>query len=65
MLVILTIKCSVDTGDLPIEDDENYPDGAKIWLVLDDDFNGSIMTGWNPEEYLFEGEFITYEDTND
>lgn len=29
-------------------------DGAKIWLVLDDDFDGTQMTGWNPTEYLFE-----------
>jgi len=31
-------------------------DGAKIWLVLADDFDeaGGTMVGWNPTEYLFE-----------
>ncbi len=51
---------SVDTGDFPIEGDEN--EGAKIWLVLSDDVDcgTKIMTGWNPTEYLFEGELITF-----
>lgn len=59
------IKASVDTGDLPIEDDEN--DGAKIWLVLsaDVDCNAQKMVGWNPAEYLFEYELITFDDKSD
>ena len=48
---------SVSTGNLPAEDDEN--EGAKIWLVLSTDVN-SEMTGWNPTEYLFEYDLITF-----
>lgn len=64
------IMGSVDTGDLPKEDDGNYPDGAKIWLVLTSDaqcpsenVSGS-MTGWNPTEYLFESDLVTFDDLN-
>jgi len=61
------IKANVDTGDIPTEADENYPDGAKIWLVLssDVDCEGQSMVGWNPTEYLFEQELITFDDTDD
>ena len=37
--------------------------GAKIWLVLNDDIVGGSMSGWNPTEYLFEYDLITYDDT--
>jgi len=55
-----------DTGDLPAVNDDNYPEGAKIWLVLtgDVDCEGNEMTGWNPEEYLFENNLITFDDTD-
>lgn len=58
------IMTSVDTGDLPIPSDEN--DGAKIWLVLteDVDCNDQKMTGWTPNEYLFECQLITFEETD-
>jgi len=52
---------SVDTGDLPIAADTNA--GAKIWLVLSSDYDGSEMTAWNPTEYLFEINLIEYNDT--
>jgi len=60
------IKESVNTGDLPAEDDKNYPDGAKTWLVLSDDVDceNAQMTGWNPTEYLFEYDLITFDDTD-
>lgn len=66
------IMGSVDTGDLPSEEyDTNYPDGAKIWLVLTSDVEcpsedtlGS-MVGWNPTEYLFENNLITFDDLNE
>ncbi len=40
-----------------------WPDGvtgAKIWLVLADDFDETrgVMVGWNPEEYLFEAALV-------
>jgi hypothetical protein len=66
------IKDGVATGDLPaaydINNDANpdhepgAPHGAKIWLVLSDDVNcdEASMFGWNPGEYLFEYDLITY-----
>jgi len=58
------IMGSVETGDLPMADDEN--EGAKIWLVLSDDVDcGNKMTGWNPTEYLFEYDLIAFDDTDD
>ncbi|GAI83933.1 unnamed protein product, partial [marine sediment metagenome] len=40
---------------------------AKIWLVLTDDVDceGNEMFGWNPTEYLFEGDVINFTDTDD
>jgi hypothetical protein len=59
------IKNAVDTGDLPADYDEN--DGAKIWLVLSDDVDcdEKKMVGWNPTEYLFEYDLITFDDTDE
>jgi len=60
------IKASVDSGDLPASDDDNVDDGAKIWLVLSDDVDcdddPTRMVGWNPTEYLFEHDLITFDD---
>ncbi|MFH1313834.1 MAG: hypothetical protein ABIJ00_11500 [Candidatus Eisenbacteria bacterium] len=60
------IKADVDTGDLPVIADENYPGGAKIWLVLADDVDCFMneMIGWNPTEYLFEFDLITFDDSD-
>jgi len=59
------IKDSVNTGNLPADHDEN--DGAKIWLVLssDVDCENQSMIGWNPTEYLFEYDLITFVDTDE
>ncbi|MBA7525029.1 hypothetical protein ES705_17176 [subsurface metagenome] len=56
---------SLDTGDLPADFDENE-DEAKIWLVLSDDVDcgNAEMIGWNPTEYLFENDLITFDDTD-
>jgi len=56
------IQASVDTGDMPAEYDDNYPDGAKIWLVLSEDVDceNAQMVGWNPTEYLFEHNLIIF-----
>jgi len=56
----------VDTGDLPAIGDENHADGAKIFLVLSDDVDcvDQKMTSWNGVKYLFEGELITFDDTD-
>ena len=51
--------------DPPIEVDDNYPDGAKIWLVLSNDVDCSVkMIGWHPTEYLFEHNLIAFDDTD-
>ena len=54
---------SVDIGTIPVDGDDN--DEAKIWLVLSDDYNADDdkMSGWNPAEYLFENNLITYTET--
>ena len=58
---------ALNIGDMPRECDDNYPTGAKIWLVLSADVDcvNQTMIGWNPTEYLFENNLITYEDTED
>jgi len=60
----INIQGSVDTGDLPIATDTNT--GAKIWLVLssDVDCDNALMVGWNPTQYLFENNLITFDDTD-
>ena len=52
--------------DLPDPADANHPVGAKIWLVTSSDYNSSTqsMTGWNPDDYLFEMNLAQYDDTN-
>jgi len=57
----------LDIGSIPKEYDDNYEKGAKVWLVLssDVDFDDQQMIGWNPSEYLFEYDLISYEDTNE
>lgn len=62
----LHLKGSVELNtDLPNSDDANIDDGAKIWLVLSSDYDATNtkMTGWNPTDYLFEYDKITYDDT--
>jgi hypothetical protein len=52
---------SRDIDFLPVVLDDNFPDGAKIWLVLTSDIEcGASMTGWNPTEYLFEDDLIQF-----
>ena len=59
------IADSIDTGNLPADFDDPEYEGAKIWLVLSSDIEcGVSMTGWNPTEYLFEGEVINFDDTD-
>jgi len=45
------IKNTIDTGTL---------EDVKVWLVLSSDIGTTGMTGWNPTEYLFENNLITY-----
>ena len=61
------IKGSVNTGDLPKATDENDPNGAKIWLVPtgDVDCDNNLMTGWTPDDILFEADLINFDDTDE
>lgn len=62
------IKGSVDTGNLPIEGDENFENGAKIFLVpsSDVDCDNQVMTGWTGDDAnLYEGALITFDDTDE
>jgi len=34
--------------------------GVKVWLVLSSDVAEGGMTAWNPAEYLFENDLITF-----
>ncbi len=66
----LHIAGCADTGDIPMEGDENaYKGGGKIWLVVSEDVQcseeGSQMVVWHPENYLFEYNLITFDDTSD
>jgi len=60
------IKGAVNTGDLPAGYDANYGYGAKIWLALSSDVDCAAkqMIGWNPTQYLFEYNLITFDDTD-
>lgn len=59
----ILIKGSSVIDSLPAEGDANE-DRAKIWLVLSDDVDvndvNKEMAGWNPGEYLFEYDLITF-----
>jgi len=63
----LHLRNVVDTGDLPADYDDNYPDGAKIWLVpaADVDMDALMMRAWNPGMYLFEYDLISFDDVDD
>ena len=60
------IKNSVNTGDMPNEEDENSPEGAKIFLVpsADVDCTNQTMIGWSESENLYEGALIAFDDTD-
>ena len=55
----------LNVGDLPKEDDGNYP-GARIILVVSAHVDCAAQTiAYDPSEYLFVEELITYDDTVD
>lgn len=56
---------SADTGDLP-NSGVDTNSGAKIWLVKTSavDCGTNTMFGWDPTEYLFENNLITFDDTD-
>ena len=66
---IANTQVELDT-DLPNSGDDNYPAGAKIWLIPCSDYDTDVigdqgeMTGWHHAEYLFEEQVISYDDTD-
>lgn len=63
----ITMSDSVELNmNLPGSDDDNHPDGAKVWLVPSSDYNEGTneLTAWNPDTYLFEIGMIYYYDTD-
>ena len=63
----VTKSNNIELGmDLPNSSDANYPAGAKVWLVPSIRYNAGAnsIIGWNPTEYLFEINLLTYEDIN-
>jgi len=61
------IKNSVDTGNLPIESDDNFSEGAKIFLVPTEhvDCENQKMVGWAEDANLYEGALITFDYPDD
>ena len=47
-----------EPDDQPLIGDYVGMTGDKIWLVLSNDLTDTVMTGWNPSEYLFESALI-------
>ncbi len=66
-VTVITSGMSNEDGDIHLkgsyELDMDLND-AKIWLVLTDDIVDGELSGWNPTEYLFEYDLISYNDTN-
>ncbi len=65
--LIMSGNTELDTM-LPSEDDENFADGAKIWLIPSSAYNAGTnsVIVWPPTtQWLFEDELIIYADTNE
>lgn len=61
----INVEDHINLGmNMPQEEDENHLDGAKIWLVLADDYDPLTheMINWNMGLYLFEHELVAYSD---
>lgn len=59
---LLNFSGSIEIGNMPSEDDDNYPTGAKIWFIPCDIYNGTSFP-WLPEnDWLYDGwpGFINY-----
>jgi len=64
---IISASDNINLGmNLPQEEDDNHLLGAKLWLVLADDYDEVTheMTNWNMGDYLFEHELVAYSDCN-
>jgi len=62
---------NIDEYDYCASDGYDLCHGAKIWLVPSVDYNpdgngdGDKLIAWNPSEYLFETDLISYHDADD
>lgn len=67
-VIVLATGMSNDEGDIHLDGSvelEQDLSGDKIWLVLNLDIVGGALSGWNPSEYLFEHNLISYDYTGD
>jgi len=66
----ISFSGSAELGDLPRSADQNFPEGAKIWLVKKSDYSPVTagdqgeMIKWNTDDYLFDTALTTYKDTD-
>lgn len=58
----ISLSGNPNIGSIPVVSDANYPNGAKIWLVTQSDYDtvNNKMTAWHQAEYLYEANLITY-----
>ena len=54
-------------ADYHVKDGYNHAKGAKIWLIPTSDYDdcGETLTGWHPENYMFETDLVVYFDCNE
>ncbi len=62
-VTVLATGMPNDEGDIHLDGSvelEQDLSSDKIWLVLDGDIVEGALSGWNPSEYLFEHNVISY-----
>lgn len=59
-----SVNLGVDLPDWNTWQDQNHPEGAKIWLVPTSSLNGDELLWQNTDKFLFETGLITYDDTD-
>lgn len=55
---------NINEYDYCVSDGYAHCYGAKIWIVPVSDYSEPALTAWNPSDYLFETDMITYFDCN-
>jgi len=59
-----SVELSMDLPNSYPGFDDNYPDGAKVWLVPTGSLSGNILSWTNTDKFLFETALINYDDTD-
>ena len=59
-----SVNLGIDLPDWNTWQDQNHPEGAKIWLVPTSSLSGDILLWQNTDKFLFETGLITYDDTD-